>query len=466
MNLPYNINDKQSIIQYAKKLTNNTLRDICHQEIEEHNYSGKGNFGQVLEKFYFKYNPNSDAEADFPEVGLELKSSPLKQLKNKDFRAKERLVLNIINYLEIVNQEFEDSSFWKKNANLLLVFYLHNGDSEIIDYIIRLVDEWDFPTTDLEIIKQDWAKIKQKVVDGKAHELSEGDTLYLGACTKGGKGGNPRKQPNNEVYAKQRAYSLKTGYVNHIIATFAGGNKKNYGKIIPSLEVVQKASLEEIIISKFKNYYGKTTDEIIDNLNLKINMSAKSARASLTKLIFGIEMKSKIEEFEKAGIVIKTVLLKENDLPKENISFPAFKFKALLKENWEQSDFKAILETKYLFVFYQNIDDRTELKKVKFWNMSHSDIEECKPVWDKMQKLIGNGEIIKEIKLNKKGKAVRITHFPKQTEHRISHIRPHARNSNDVHPLPIFDKKIGAEAYMKHCFWLNNTYVRDEIYIK
>jgi DNA mismatch repair protein MutH len=464
--LPYNLKDKQSIVQYAKNLISNTLREICSEEIVGHNYSGKGNFGQVLEKFYFKYNPNSDAAADFPEVGLELKSSPLKQLKNKDFRAKERLVLNIINYLEIVNQEFEESAFWQKNANLLLVFYLHNKESEIIDYVISLVDEWDFPETDLEIIRQDWEKIKQKVVDGKAHELSEGDTLYLGACTKGGKGGNLRRQPYNEEYAKQRAYSLKMGYVNHIIATFAGEKRKNYGKIIPSLDVAKTRTLEEIIISKFQPYYGQTTEEIVDNLDLEINMNAKSAKANLTKLIFGIEMKAKIEEFEKAGIVIKTVQLKANNLPKENMSFPAFEYEVLVNENWETANFKTILETKYLFVFYQYNGTRNELRKVKFWNMPYQDIEEAKMVWEKTRTLLEKGDIVKEIKCNKNGKSRRITYFPKQSEYRISHVRPHAQNSEDVYRLPVSDKVTGVEVYMKHCFWFNNTYIRDEIYLK
>jgi DNA mismatch repair protein MutH len=95
----YNINSADSIIDFAKLLKDQTLREACGVEIEKHGYKGKGNFGQILEKFYFGYEPNSDAEPDFIEVGMELKSSPLKTLKNGEFRSKERLVLNIINYL-------------------------------------------------------------------------------------------------------------------------------------------------------------------------------------------------------------------------------------------------------------------------------------------------------------------------------------------------------------------------------
>ena len=36
-----------------------------------------------------------------------------------------------------------------------------------------------------KIIIDDYNQINEKIKQGKAHELSEGDTMYLGACTKG-----------------------------------------------------------------------------------------------------------------------------------------------------------------------------------------------------------------------------------------------------------------------------------------
>ena len=152
----FDVNSAESIIDYAKLLKNQTLREACGSEIEKHGYKGKGNFGQILEKFYFGYEPNSDAEPDFLEAGIELKSTPLKNLKNGEFRSKERLVLNIINYLKVHKEDFETSSFIKKNAHLLLVFYLHDRDLNLLDYIIKLVDGWQYPNEDLKIIKQDW----------------------------------------------------------------------------------------------------------------------------------------------------------------------------------------------------------------------------------------------------------------------------------------------------------------------
>lgn len=460
----YDVNSADSIIDFAKLLKDQTLRQACGVEIEEHGYNGKGNFGQILEKFYFGYEPNSDAEPDFKEAGMELKSSPLKTLKNGEFRSKERLVLNIINYLEVHKEEFETSSFWKKNSHLLLVFYLHDRDLDLLDYIIKLVDDWQYPNEDLKIIKRDWEFINQRIKEGKAHELSEGDTFYLGACTKGSTALKSfRNQPFNEEQAKQRAYSLKQGYVNHIIANIAQEETAVYGKIIEQPEILDKVrSIEEIVILKFHPFYGKSAEKIEQELGLDLNKKAKSYFANLTNVILGLKLGQKIEEFEKADIQVKTIRLKENNLPKEDISFPTFEYQELIETDWEDSDFKNILESKFFFVFYQFEGENLILRKVKFWNMPYSDILEAKNVWEEMVKTVSNGEIVKKVT----DKGVRKTFFPKKTENRISHVRPHARNAADTYELPVADKLTGLTEYTKHCFWLNASYVKDEIYLK
>jgi len=460
----YDVNSADSIIEFAKKLKGKTLRTACNVDFDEFKINDKGGYGKTAEKYYFNYEPNSDAEPDFKEAGLELKCSPLKTLKNGDFRSKERLVLNIINYLKVHEEDFESSSFWKKNAHLLLVFYLHDRDLNLLDYIIKLVDGWKYPSEDLKIIKHDWETINKKIKEGKAHELSEGDTFYLGACTKGSTALKSfRDQPFNKEQAKQRAYSLKQGYVNHIIANIAQEETAVYGKIIERPEILEEVrSIEEIVILKFHPFYGKSAEQIEQELGLELNQKAKSYFANLTNAILGLELGQKIEEFEKADIQVKTIRLKENDLPKEDISFPTFEYQKLIETDWEDSNFKNILESKFFFVFYQFEGENLILRKVKFWNMPYSDILEAKKVWEEMVKTVSNGEIVKEIT----EKGVRKTYFPKKTENNVSHVRPHARNAADTYELPVADKLTGLTEYTKHCFWLNASYVKDEIYLK
>jgi DNA mismatch repair protein MutH len=460
MELPYNPEDKASIIAYAKQLQDKTLRQVCDISAIKNNRKGKGHFGQILEAFYFFYKPNSNSEPDFPVAGLELKSSPLKRLANLEFRAKERLVLNIINYVEVVNQDFENSSFWKKNANILLVFYIHKADSDILDYLIRLVDTWSFPDTDLEIIKKDWELIRKKIADGKAHELSEGDTFYLGACTKGANATTTRQQPFNDMLAKQRAFSLKAGYVNHIIASISKDTEGVYGKLIPNIELAKEKTIEMIVLEKFIPYYGKTIEQIMRETGVNLNQDAKSFHANLTKAILGIALDKEIEEFEKADITVKAIRVESDGRIIESVSFKRFDYIELVKERWEESEFRNDLERKFLFIFFkENIGYRV-LEKVKFWNMPSKDRLMAKRVWLHTKKIVKQGMIVKAVRPN----GTRKTNFMGKSDNPISHVRPHARNADDTAPLPTADQLTQATVYTKHCFWLNNDYIRDAIY--
>jgi len=335
-----------------------------------------------------------------------------------------------------------------------------------------LVDDWEYPSDDLRVIKNDWEIINKKINDGKAHELSEGDTFYLSACTKGETAAKSlRDQPFNDKQAKQRAYSFKTGYVNHIIANISQEeNNGVYGKIIKRPSVLDRVTIDEYIISKFRPYLGLSTKKLAEILNIVISNTAKNFNALVSKRILkeilGVERTKEIEEFEKAEIEVKTIRVEQNNRIRESISFPAFDYTQIYNEKWLESEMKDLIERKFLFIFFKNDGNDYILDKVKFWNMPYSDRNEMREVWLRTKKVIQTGEIVKEIIVNSDNKAVKYSNFPKKTENRVGHVRPHAINAADTYPLPISEKITGATEYTKHCFWLNWDYVRDEIYLK
>ena len=69
----------------------------------------------------------------------------------------------------------------------------------------------------LVIIENDYNTIVKKIREGNAHQLSEGDTMYLGACRKGQKGDKLVTQPYSEELAPKRAFSLKPSYMRTIL---------------------------------------------------------------------------------------------------------------------------------------------------------------------------------------------------------------------------------------------------------
>lgn len=464
MTTGYNRLDKQSILDYAKRLEGSTLANFCRVAEPEIQGYAKGYFGQLVERAYFGIENNSRSGPDFEEVGLELKTSPLKQTGKDRYVSKERLVLGIINYFELLDQDFESSDFWHKNSSILLIFYLHEKEKLPIEYIIKIVGEWGFASDDFEIIKKDWLHIKSMVEKGMAHELSEGQTYYLGACTKGANSKTLRGQPKSKTKAMQRALSFKQGYVNHIIASLASRSRladySKYGKLIAQSDEIKNLSIDEIVKSRFSPYIGKNVNDVFQRLGLDLNSKSKNKWSRMTNAILKIGLGKKIEEFEKADITIRTVRLGENNYPKEAVSFRAFQYHEFFDSEWIDSECFSQIEGRFFFVFIKHVGDSMILDSVRFWSMPAADVEKCRLVWEQVQSLVLSGNVFKG--LNSRGN--RVTYFS-EIQSDIAHIRPHGKDSDDCFSLPIPDGLTGAASYTKHSFWLNKEYIKDSIYL-
>ena len=461
--LEYDETDPKSIEAYGKKLIGMTFQDVCDQddmkksnvvreteayEIKHEDKKRKGGLGEIIEERYFHYPANNDARPDFDKAGVELKVTPYKQNKNGSFSAKERLILTMTDYFKVVNEEFEDSHMWQKARLILLVYYLYQKEIENrLDYKIGYVNLFTPPEEDIKIIKQDFEVIKQKIKDGKAHELSEADTLYLGAAPKAATSKNRRKQPYSDELAKPRAFSFKTSYMTYILNHYIIPGKNTYESIIKEKT---EESFEDYVIHKIEQYRDNTVHELCDKFQIPYkDKKPKNLEAMLTYRMLGIKG-NHAEEFEKANIVIKTIRINKNNRIKENMSFPIFKFKELIEEEWDDSTFGNYLrETKFLFVVYKYDDnDELRLKGCQFWNIPYDDLEkEVKVVWEKTKQLIKNGLKI-EVKNGKN-----CSNLPKISENRVCHVRPHGRNAQDTYELP------DGRRLTKQCFWLNNSYI-------
>jgi hypothetical protein len=105
----YDRTDKWSILEYSKKLLGKTLEQAIAPDVIEAR-KGKGRLGQLVEEYFFGYDVNSNPDADFSDAGLELKVTPLKELKNKTLAIKERLVCTMIDYDADQDKPFELSN--------------------------------------------------------------------------------------------------------------------------------------------------------------------------------------------------------------------------------------------------------------------------------------------------------------------------------------------------------------------
>ena len=331
------------------------------------------------------------------------------------------------------------------------MFYLFQSDITLLDYKFKIVELLDLlndlPPADIEIIKQDWEIIVSKIRQGKAHELSEGNTNYLAACTKGTTSEKSyRKQPCSRIKAKSRALSLKTTYLNKLIELFLGitdSESESYLKDIP-LDEVRKSGIENITLKKFEPFLSLSIEEIALKVGYDLSQKrAKNYLEILARAMLGVK-KRKVEEFEKADIILKTINLEHTGRLKESMSFPIINYMNIVNEKWEESTFREYLSShKFLFVIFQKCKNGVPyLKKVKFWEIPYDDLEtHVKKVWIETQKRVRQGK----------------EDFPKMSENSVCHVRPHARNKKDQIITPT-GTKIG-----KKCFWLNSKYIQNQI---
>lgn len=434
---PYDPNDRESLLKYASKLRGKTLGEVCDEIYFRYSSKNKGSFGSILESGYFMIDNNNEHEPDFEDLGIELKTTPLVKATKTDYRPKERMSLSNINYMTLLTEGI-DGSLLHKNNELLVIFYLDDGKSDIKNQ--KIVDSilWKFPEEDMRIIKNDWERIADMVRQGRAHELSGRLTFYLEAAPKGpGKGRGMRRQPHSDVSAKPRAFALKPRYVGSIWK-----GVKNAEKIVKSLsEWDEKKTFENVVTERFVPYLGMSF-EMLESKFGKLKDNDKGKYATMARLIMGIKGR-RIEEFEKADVTMKIIRLKPNGRPKEDMSFPYFNHEDIVNGTWEESDFRIVLDRKFLFVVYQiDSDGHTYLRTAKFWSMPMADMLQAEEVWTKTQYLLKKGEF---------------DSLPKSSENRVAHVRPHARNKKDTYTCS------DGKQYMKKSFWLNSSYLKDVI---
>ena len=480
---------KAEVHNDALKIVNKPFGELAKKEdidINKH----KNTIGDLFEGYFGK--PKDSASE--PDLGVaELKATPYKVLKNgKQVSAKERLVLNIINYEELAKENFETSHFLHKNKTLELAFYQYQPDKPREEWTFSDVVLYEMTKNpvDFAIIKQDWETIKSFVEEGRAQEISESDTQYLAACTKGRNKKSLRTQPYSDVKAKQRAFSLKSGYMTQLLRRYVKGNEENDAIIKDPIEI-KDSSLLDVIQNRLNKYIGMTIKELGQKLSVELklneqgNISSKSVNYSLIRKMLGVggtKNPNYISELQKASYLIKTVQLNAKGNTTQSMSFPAFSFCDLITQDWEDSDLNTMFkESTFIFPVFQ-IDKNgiNRFKGTAIYNFSPKEINgPIKEAWNDTKSVLQNG-----VQLTfKKGKiqvAIK-NNFVKASDKKIIHVRPHSSTSSYIESknsdkLPVkgiwtnYDEIESAgmtskypkdlEYMTKQCFWINGKYIQ------
>lgn len=430
---------QEELLSFTKNIIGKKFKDIDKQGLLATKKNDKGILGKVVETGFYGYELNNNVEADFSELGIELKVAGFKKNKNNTISAKERLVLSKIDYCKIIEEEFEFSKLLFKNQKLLIIWYEYDFDNKdnYGDFEIKYYQLYNM-AIDEDIFKNDFNIIKNKVLDGQAHLLSEGDTSYLGACTKGSKGTDIAKQPNSPIYAKPRAYSLKNGYMTGILRSI------DFEAQAPT----RFKSAKSYIYDKLKPYFGLTQREIWEQITGKRFEPDDKIPKQLSKMISDCiigkdkDLGMLDDVFNKVTYAIKNLPVNKKNYPIERLSFKNVHLDEFINP-WENSSWKTYFEEiNLIIIMYEGSSsikngDRI-LKDVKCISFTSDDVDRLKKTYSMIQETILNKDISK-------------LPYPKSYEGQILEISP--KGGKDADAYQNFFKS------SKTCFMMDKDFV-------
>jgi len=493
-------NNVDELHEQALKAVNYSLKNLVKEETVKKYYNNpknKGWIGNSIESDWFGLANNSRKEADFSNLGVELKVTPIRKTK-AGWSAKERLSLNIFDFNDEYKRDFKKASFLEK-ANLMeLMYYEFIKDVPSPELVIKaatLFNLRELPEEDILIIEQDWKIIIDKIREGKAEELSDSLTKYLGATTKGSKSEkNMTTQPFSDKKAHRRCFTIKGSYMTMLARKIMSNeyeNKNTDEKIIKDITELKKKTFEKIILDKFEPFIGQSKKELAKKFEVSIpKKNDKGSSALIAKKILNVEGNIQdTDEFKKAGIEVKIVTVESGrkrtteafklQIPEHSYIEPT----DLILEEWDNSLLNEYLSSyQFLLIMFENNDKETVFKGAKFWRVPHTDLEgDIKKTWEKVVSTYEKGVTLNYKKLKKATKTGKMysvgNNLPKISDNSILHVRPSSKiacYTNDLRyatKLPIKSKWTNkpynsdlSNFYMtQQAWWLNPDYMYEQV---
>ncbi len=207
------------LFEIIKNSKGKTIGEIKIELKMERQNMKKGASGLIIETLLGIKN-NNFADADIPEIGCEVKVLPIQKNKDGQIKAKEPTQIQMINYCQVVEEEWETAKIRNKINLTFWIVYLAKENSKVLDQNnYKIIDYFvDHPNNDkLSIFKTDWELIQSYISQGLAEKLSCSMGTYLEPKTKAANNQDKTDAPDGEggtIKVKRRAFYYKKGYTN------------------------------------------------------------------------------------------------------------------------------------------------------------------------------------------------------------------------------------------------------------
>ena len=428
---------RRQIEDRAKKLPH-LLGRIAIINPSKSGLRNKADVGFAIEN-HFGLEGDSAAKPDFWQARIELKTVPL-ILGPRGYRSNEKTYITAINYLDIAREDWGPSLHVRQKLNTLLVFVriLPGKDWRsfpVLGYVFR--DFMKDPSF-ARLAKADWQRIKAKVKACQAHELSARDGWVLAPATKGADSGNLRSQPCGPR-AMKRSFALRQSMTKAVYTDTFGSHTRDLERIL-----LPRGSpeLEKLVSQRLSGYVGMTVGRAAKKLGYRASGSSRSYGADVVQLALGATSpRSRIAEFEEAGVTVRRPRVNPSGIPYEEVSFPAFRVADLKSEEWETSTVRPLVES-MLFVPLEGKARDTPLRdcvirQPSFWRPDDEELAAMGQEWTELKRQLLRGQL----------KGLRRDHI---------HMRPHGRNAKDT-------DSVRGRTFTRKSYWLNRRVVASHL---
>jgi hypothetical protein len=380
--------------------------------------------GDVIEQSVLGYKPDSIQSPDLFVDGkdIELKTTGIRKPKKKSihqFEAKEPMSITAVSPEKISNEHFKTSSFWHKLENMLLVYYHYDSNVTVkaIDYanfVIKSYQFHEFSNEEKEILKNDWNIVRDFIKklqeeydnsENEYHRISSElrkDLMFIDIAP---------KWPNRP------RFRLKRTTVSNIV-------QKHFGEKFEELNTNYSTfrELDEELHLLTDLHHGKTIKQLMLELNIPVTTDKtgdvhKSISEQIVVKMFGAKAKkiSKIELFNKIGIIPKTVTQTKKGTRTEDTKLFTIDFTEWSDENIEFEDsfvFNYFNNQHFLCILFEEPSSSSKLLENKFLGFKRlifqdSLIEnDARKVWNNVRELINKKQLKESIVYKKDGNPI------------------------------------------------------------
>lgn len=210
--------DEQELLQRAAALAGLSfaaLARLQQQHLPTNLLNAKGWLGQTLEQC-LGANAGNQAEPDFVELGVELKTIPV----HRDGMPKETTYVCTVPLHQADALEWQHSWVCRKLRRVLWLPYEADPHIELSQRRLGMAMLWSPTPADENILSQDWEEIMELVNTGRVDEVSAAMGTYLQVRPKAANQHALTQTTNRDgisVYTLPRGFYLRTQFTAHIL---------------------------------------------------------------------------------------------------------------------------------------------------------------------------------------------------------------------------------------------------------